>query len=94
MRSEGYCSSPVCVCVCVFVLICRLIHWNHKSKVPKDSSQYGNNVLKGDLAKMLHSEATPSFLAYMQSVRSHTYNYMVLLYAVCLSCVNSHLVKP
>ena len=30
--------------VCVFALICRLTYWNHKSKVPMDSSQYGNNL--------------------------------------------------
>ena len=39
----------VYVYVCVFALICRLTHWNHKSEVPKDSSQYGNDKKKGDL---------------------------------------------
>ena len=47
VRSEGYCSCPVCVCMyvymCVSALICRHTHWNHKRKIPTDSSQYRNH---------------------------------------------------
>ena len=42
-RSEGYFSCPVCVYVCVSALIFRLTHWNHKSEIPTDSSQYRND---------------------------------------------------
>ena len=44
MRSEGYCSCPVCMHVCVNVCVsthtCRLTHWNRKIEIPTDSAQY------------------------------------------------------
>ena len=44
MRSEGYCSCPVCMYVCVYVCVsthtCRLTHWNHKREIPTDCVQY------------------------------------------------------
>ena len=49
VHSEGYCSCPVCMCV--YVLICRLTHWNYKSEGPMDSSEYRNDFKNGDLAK-------------------------------------------
>ena len=45
----------VCV-VCVFALICRLTHWNHKSEVPTDLSQYGNDLKKEIFVKTFRSK--------------------------------------
>ena len=38
MRSEDYCSCPVCMYVSTHT--CRLTHWNHKRGIPTDSAQY------------------------------------------------------
>ena len=43
MRSEGYCSCPVCMyvcmyvcmCVCVSTHTCHLTHWNHKREIAR-----------------------------------------------------------
>ena len=66
------CAARVTVvvpCVCVRSNLPPHTHWNHKSEVPTDSSQYGNDF-KGDLTKMLRSVATPSFLGAIESFRS------------------------
>ena len=48
MRSEGYCSCPVCMYVCVYLCVsthtCRLTHWNHKREIPTDSAQYKDRL--------------------------------------------------
>ena len=35
-------NSLLYMYLCVFALICCLTHWNHKSEIPTDLSQYGN----------------------------------------------------
>ena len=43
---------PFCMCMCVFVLICRLTHWNHKSEVATNGYIAKRKILKkGDLTK-------------------------------------------
>ena len=62
------CAARVTVlglCVCVFALICRLTHWNHKSEVPTNSSQYRKDK-KAIYLKMLRSKVMTSY-AYRNS---------------------------
>ena len=59
MNSRCACAARVIVvglCVRVFALICRFTHWNHKREEPTGSSQYGNDLKKGDFVKTFCSK--------------------------------------
>ena len=60
------------VVLCVFPLICHLTHCYHKSEVTTDSSQYGSDLKKGDLAE------NTSFRSY--AIISFTSTYMQYKY--------------